>query len=220
MNSETNLAGYYAKRAAEYERIYEKPERQEDLTTLRSLLRETLKGRDVLEVACGTGYWTQVAAQTARSIFATDVNEEVLQIARSKDCGTSKVRLEKRDAFDLAGISGKFDAGLAAFWWSHLKKSQVRDFLLHFHGKLTPGARVVFIDNNYVPGSSTPISRTDEEGNTYQERALENGSKYEVLKNFPNEAELETVLDGLAGNLKLVKLTYYWFLSYQTTVSQ
>lgn len=216
MSPGTNLADYYAKRAAEYERIYQKPERQKDLATLRSLLQETLKGRDVLEVACGTGYWTQVAANAARSIFATDVNEEVLQIARAKDYGTANVRFEKRDAFDLAGISGKFDASLAAFWWSHLKKSQVRDFLLHFHGNLAPGALIVFIDNNYAPGSSTPISRTDEEGNTYQERTLENGSKYEVVKNFPNESELRKMLNGLAAETKIVNLTYYWFLSYKT----
>lgn len=216
MSPETNLADYYAKRAAEYERIYEKPERQKDLATLRSLLQEPLKGRDVLEAACGTGYWTQVAANTARSIFATDVNDEVLQIARAKDFGDAKVTLEKRDAFDLAGIPANFDAGLAVFWWSHLKKSQVRDFLLHFHNRLAPGALVVFIDNNYVPGSSTPISRTDQEGNTYQQRTLDNGNKYEMLKNFPSATELRQMLEGLAAEIRIINLAYYWFLSYKT----
>ncbi len=216
MNAETNLAEYYAKRAAEYERIYAKTERQQDLATLRSQLQETLQGRDVLEVACGTGYWTQAAAQTARSILATDVNEEVLQIACAKKYGPINVRFEKRDAFGLGGVSGSFDAGLAAFWWSHLKKFQIGDFLRHFHDKLKPGAVVVFLDNNYVPGSSTPISRTDGEGNTYQERALENGSKYEVLKNFPNENDLRQKLGGLAKEIKIVNLPYHWFLSYKT----
>ncbi len=219
MNPETNLADYYAKRAAEYDRIYEKPERQKDLATLRSLLQETLKGRGVLEVACGTGYWTQVAANTARSILSTDVTDEVLQIARAKNYGNAKATFEKRDAFDLDDISGNFDAGLATFWWSHLKKSKVREFLLHFHNRLTPGALVVFIDNNHVPGSSTPISRTDEEGNTYQERTLGNGNKYEVLKNFPNEGALRQALDELAAECKIVNLAYYWFLAYKTRMA-
>jgi len=48
----------------------------------------------------------------------------------------------------------------------------------------------VFFDNRYVEGSSTPISRRDAQGNTYQARKLDNGSAHEVLKNFPTEREL------------------------------
>jgi hypothetical protein len=36
-----------------------------------------------------------------------------------------------------------------------------------------------------VPGSSTPLSRTDAEGNTYRRRSLPDGSVHELLKNFP-----------------------------------
>jgi len=214
MNPEANLIDYYAKRAAEYEQIYQKPERQKDLAALRSLLQEILNGRDVLEVACGTGYWTEVAAKTANSITATDINEEVLEIARSKDSGDTKVRFEKRDAFKLNSFPEKFNAGLSAFWWSHIKKPQLRDFLTGFHSALSPGTWVVFVDNNYVEGSSTAVHRRDKEGNTYQLRTLDNGSQYEVLKNFPNETELKQSLAGLAKRIKLVELTYYWFLSY------
>jgi demethylmenaquinone methyltransferase/2-methoxy-6-polyprenyl-1,4-benzoquinol methylase len=214
MNSKTNLIDYYAKRAAEYERIYQKPERQKDLVTLRSLLQKTLKGCDILEVACGTGYWTEVVAKTANSITAADINEKVLQIARSKDYGNTKVHFKKCDAFKLDSFSGKFNAGLSAFWWSHIKKSLIRDFLNGFHSALFPNALVVFMDNKYVEGSSTPISRRDEDGNIYQSRALENGRQYEVIKNFPGKTELKQSLAGLAEEIKLVELTYYWFLSY------
>jgi hypothetical protein len=48
----------------------------------------------------------------------------------------------------------------------------------------------VLLDNLYVPGSSTPISRTDETGDTYQLRALASGETFEVLKNFPTEGLL------------------------------
>ena len=39
-----------------------------------------------------------------------------------------------------------------------------------------PHARFVFVDNRYVPGSSTPISREDGQGNEYQERTLRDGT--------------------------------------------
>lgn len=52
----TDLPAYYARRAEEYERIYQKPGRQADLDTLRSRLRDFFADRDILEIACDTGY--------------------------------------------------------------------------------------------------------------------------------------------------------------------
>jgi len=72
----------------------------------------------------------------------------------------------------------------------------------------------VFIDNAYVEGSSTPISRTDEHGDTYQIRRLDDGSTHEVLKNFPTESELRAAVDGLATEVRVEFLRYYWILSY------
>ena len=87
MTPDAQLVGYYAKRANEYERIYQKPERQSDLAALNRLLTEIISGHEVLEIACGTGYWTQVISRAATSVTATDINEEVLQIARTKNYG-------------------------------------------------------------------------------------------------------------------------------------
>jgi ubiquinone/menaquinone biosynthesis C-methylase UbiE len=215
MSDDARLIDNYAKRANEYEQIYEKPERQTDLAILRKLCTETFVSKNVLEIACGTGYWTQVISQTSKSITATDINEEVLQIARSKTYGC-KVNFQKIDAFDLnPAPQNNFTAGLAAAWWSHLRKSQVKKFLLNFHRLFSPGSLLVFMDNRFVSGSNTPISRMDEEGNTYQMRKLENGSEHEVLKNFPDEKEVRTIIGNSASEIYWTELPYYWFLTYK-----
>ena len=215
MSANSNLTEYYAQRAAEYERVYQKPERQQDLAALRQRLLEELAGEEVLEAACGTGYWTQVIAQTAKSILATDINEEVLQIARAKDYLGKDIVFENHDAFQLSALRGPFTAGLAAFWWSHLKTSEIKPFLQQFHRAPSPDAKIVFLDNKYVSGSSTPISQKDEEGNTYQFRRLDNGTEYKVLKNFPDKSELQQAINGFAKNIRFFDLTYYWMLSYR-----
>jgi len=211
-----SLAAYYAKRAAEYERIYAKPERQADLASLRSRLTTLLAGRTVLEVACGTGYWTEVIAPHARSITAIDFAEETLAIARSKKYPAGRVEFAQGDAYALADFGRRHDALLAGHWWSHVLLSRLDAFLAGVARAVAPGAIVVFFDNRYVEGSSTPLSRRDAQGNTYQARKLDNGSAHEVLKNFPTEQELVERASARGLDAKVQWLEYYWLLAYRS----
>jgi demethylmenaquinone methyltransferase/2-methoxy-6-polyprenyl-1,4-benzoquinol methylase len=211
----TDFAHYYADRAGEYDRVYEKPERQADLARLRETLVRLLKGRRVLEVACGTGYWTEPVGQVAELMLATDISPEVLSIARRRCGGVPCVRFMEADAYTLAGVQGEFTAAFAAFWWSHVPKSRIPAFLSVLHSKLPSDALVVLADNLFVPGSSTPISRSDQEGNTHQQRRLADGRSYEVLKNFPDEAEIRRYLADHATQVEFEALTYYWWAAYR-----
>jgi demethylmenaquinone methyltransferase/2-methoxy-6-polyprenyl-1,4-benzoquinol methylase len=215
MPNDPLLADYYARRAQGYERLYEKPERQADLAILKKLCAQSLARHRVLEIACGTGNWTYATAQTAASIVATDINAEMLQIAGAKKY-PCPVRFQHADAFDLPRVApGVFTAGLAMAWWSHLRRAEIKTFLDGFHGLFRPGALLVFMDNRFVPGSSTPISRTDEAGNTYQARQLEDGTQHEVLKNFPSESDIQGILAGVANEICWTELPHYWFLTYR-----
>jgi demethylmenaquinone methyltransferase/2-methoxy-6-polyprenyl-1,4-benzoquinol methylase len=220
LKMQSSMAGYYAQRAQEYDRIFQKPERQADLRVLRSFVLETFAGRNVLEVACGTGYWTQLLARTAASVTALDINDEVLEIARAKSLHGAPVDLLRGDAYALPAFPQRFSGGLAGFWWSHVPKARLRGFLAGLHRTLAPGATMVFIDNAYVEGSSTPVSRRDADGNTYQRRTLDDGSTHEVLKNFPTEDELCRAVEGLATNVRVGFLPHYWILTYVPKVGE
>lgn len=210
-----DLQAYYAQRAQEYEEVYAIPERQNDLRSLRALLQLLLAEQDVLEVACGTGFWTQPVSLVAHSIVATDVSDEVLAIARTKEYSRNNVRFARVDAFHLGTVEGNFSAGFAGFWWSHIRLGELRRFLEGFHAKLGPGRLVVSTDNTRR-GTRHPFTRTDEGGNTYQTRRLNDGSVHEVLKNIPTEDELKIYLSGIATDITYTQLTYYWCLSYRT----
>ncbi len=213
--SQIQLQAYYADRAAEYEDVYRKPERQESIAWLNSRLKQTLMGCTVLEVACGTGFWTQTLAEVARSVVATDINREVLEIAEQKPLPPGRVTFSEDDAFSLQNVPRReFTGGFSGFWWSHIPKSQIDLFLTAFHAKLQPGAKVMFADNCYVAGSNHAISRTDEDGNTYQERVLGNGTHYEVLKNFPARQELEDTAAAYGTDVQWEASAYFWCLSY------
>ena len=206
------LEAYYAKRAREYERIYDKAERQEELAWLRERLPKLFEGRRVLEIACGTGYWTQFIAKKAVHVTACDINEPVLEIAREKPIAKGRVTFAKADAFAPGDLCKGCDAAFAGFWWSHVRKSDLARWLAAVAKALEPGALVAMLDNRYVEGSSTPVSRRDAEGNTYQVRPLLSGETHEVLKNFPTAAELADAVRPFAAEAHLEETHYYWLL--------
>ena len=204
---------YYADRAPEYDSIYAKPERQADLRLIEQWLPEVFRGRTVLEVACGTGYWTQFIAPVAAGVVAIDSAPETIEIARGR-VPPGKVDFVIGDAYALPDSGRKCSGGFAGFWISHVPKSRVREFLRGFHAHLEPGAKVVLLDNRFVEGSSTPIGERDIEGNTFQSRSLRDGTTHRVLKNFPTESELRSVTEGLCSELRYLAWQHYWAVEY------
>ena len=211
---DAELVAYYERRAREYEAIYAKPERQPDLGRLRNLIPATFAGRNVLEIACGTGYWTERIAPVAERVVAVDMAEETMRIAASKPLPTGRVRFEVADAYALPAALGTYDAAFAGFWWSHVPRSKMGGFLRSLHCRLAPGSRVVLLDNLYVEGSSTAIAGFDAEGNTFQVRRLSDGSTVRVMKNFPSESELRGDFTSHAADFEYLALEYYWLASY------
>jgi len=207
----TNQNQYYSQRAAHYEDIYQRPERQTDLQELGAQLQNLLAGKNVLEVACGTGYWTERYANAARSVLATDNNGDMLQLAQAKNALTECVQFQLADALDLP--KGDFNASLAGFLWSHLKRSEQSPFLESLQRACGSGALLVMFDNCYQEGDSTPIARTDLEGNTYQIRRLPDGSRHEVIKNYPTDSTLRKKMTGYARDIRIVRNQHFWMLT-------
>ena len=211
------MAEYYARRAGEFELVYQKPEREAELLKLRQLVEQSFADKRVLEVASGTGYWTSILARSAASVLAVDINEEVLEIARSKQLDSSKVQFRIGDVYELdPGTLGAFDAAFIGFWWSHVPKERLTHFLSRLQSCLDPGAFVMSIDNSFHASSSTPISRSDDFGNHYQLRTLQDGSCFEVIKNFPSESELRASVEPIACNVEVMFMQYYWVMNFFT----
>ena len=207
-----NLESYYKKRAKEYDKVYDKPERQHDLKQLHNYLKTAFADKRVLEIACGTGYWTKTITETCTSILATDINEAVLEIARTRDYPKTPVDFQAIDFWQLKTALKPYDVVFGGFIWSHVLRGDLLRFLNILQNQLKADGELVFIDNKYVEGSSTPISRKDEMGNTYQIRHLQNGAEYEVLKNFPKRVEIENLIQDFGFEMGWIELEYFWVL--------
>ncbi|MCZ8514561.1 methyltransferase domain-containing protein [Paenibacillus filicis] len=213
---DAGMKAYYAQRAEHYERIYyrDDPIRQTELAAMEADLCRTLADRRVLEVACGTGFWTQKAVRTAACVTATDVTPETIAIARSKAMPADKVTFLEGDAYRLQEVPGSFDAALAMFWFSHVPKAQIPIFLEGLHSRIGPGEVMFIADNMFIPGIGGELIVRPGEADTYKQRELTDGSKHEVLKNYFTEQELEELFGPLATELRITMGECFWQVSY------
>ena len=144
-----NLISYYNDRAKEYELIYTKPERQGDLILASQILQNVFKNKTVIEIACGTGYWTEKLSRCAKKIMATDINDAVLTIAKEKDYSSQNVTFQQVDVFTMAGID-KQESLFGGFIWSHIQLQDLPTFIATVNNLVDDNGLIAFIDNNFV----------------------------------------------------------------------
>jgi SAM-dependent methyltransferase len=154
----------------------------------------------------------------AAYVAATDATPETLDIAQ-KRISARNVDFHIADAYALPNRLACFDAAFAGFWFSHIPRSRIRCFLDNIHARLEPRAVILFLDNLYVEGSSSPITGRDDEGNTYQSRKLADGTSHRVLKNFPSADDLIKAIDGVGKNPCYQQSDYYWVFQYEPVAS-
>jgi SAM-dependent methyltransferase len=212
------LRRYYDQRAPEYEQIYLPRDEQHgrELGILARELRAALAGRRVLEVACGTGYWTACAAQVAKAVTATDASLAMLAEAREKILPPN-VTLQLGDAYDLAAIDGEFDGALGMFWLSHVPRGRLRSFLDGLHARVAPGSVVFLADNVHLAGVGGELLPADAAGDTYKLRRLADGGRHRVLKNYFSEAELTDLLTKGTSDRTIRVGTHFWSARYRVT---
>ena len=210
-----NLVAYYNSRAKEYDQVYLNPAEQNDLQASAQILQALFAGKNVLEIACGTGYWTGLIARTATSVYATDINESVIELAKNRYPEAGNISFAVADMFHLP-THKKYGGVFGGFAWSHILLQQLDGFLASLKTALDPGAVIAFMDSNMVAGGAHDrqrIVQTDEAGNTYQQRVLGDGSAHLVLKNFPTEEFLAQKLAGIGTGFHYERLEFYWVAS-------
>lgn len=195
---------YYEARAPwhDYYMGYKSIEGMEEL--LRPIIEKAAKivtGKRVLEIACGTGNWTQALARRAQSVTAIDSSRRALDIARRKLLPYCNVSLVQCDVYDPGGIGGRFDVVFASDWWSHIPNGVLPAFLQSVTGRLKPESTAVFLDMSFREFFRQEPCYYDSDNNRVSLRELPDGSECEVVKNFPDEGEIRNILTPFAGHI-------------------
>jgi demethylmenaquinone methyltransferase/2-methoxy-6-polyprenyl-1,4-benzoquinol methylase len=181
---------YYDERADEYGEV-SKPDRKGggmmSAEVGRALVDELTPIGDVLELACGTGFFTREIVRHARTVTVVDASPHMLAIAQRR-LGDHRVRYVEADIFAWEPDRA-YDAVFFGCWLSHVPPTAFDDFWALVRRCLAPSGRVAFVDeDDRAAGHDDPISIS---GVPAALRTLSDGRQFEIVKVFWRPEDLE-----------------------------
>jgi ubiquinone/menaquinone biosynthesis C-methylase UbiE len=201
------LAGqvdYYRVRAPEYDRWFLRQGRYDrgeaataawfaELGEVRAALaRLPIEGDEVLELAAGTGIWTELLIGRARHVTAVDASPEMLALNRRRlGGGARSVSYVVADLFQWRP-ERLFDAAVLCFWISHVPGARLDDFLRGLAAMVRPGGAVFFLDTLAEPTATSSDHQLPAEDEEVMLRRLDDGREFRIVKNFWSAGELVT----------------------------
>ncbi|MDI7276169.1 MAG: class I SAM-dependent methyltransferase [Anaerolineae bacterium] len=210
---------YYAARAAEYDEWFLRQGRYdrgpelnrrwfEEVAEVRKALAAFAPAGQVLELACGTGLWTERLLQHATSVTAVDAVPEVLALNRAR-LRSPRVRYVQADIFRWRPAE-RYDVVFFAFWLSHVPPERFVAFWELVDAALAPQGRVFFVDSRYEPTSAATDHRLGPRTGTTATRRLNDGRTFRIVKVFYDAAELSQRLEGLGWRLGVRETATYF----------
>jgi SAM-dependent methyltransferase len=155
---------------------------------------------NVLELACGTGQWTERLSGYADRLTAVDAAPEALDINRARSHGVP-VRFVLGDLLSWRAQE-RFDVVFFSFWLSHVPPNSFARFWAMVADALAPGGGVFVIDN----ARSDVAARVDPEDRGPDAfsviRRLSDGRAYRVWKVLFTPQELEARTASLGWKLR------------------
>jgi ubiquinone/menaquinone biosynthesis C-methylase UbiE len=210
---------YYRARAGEYDESLNltdnvPPEANDDPQTIefKSMMdrvRALPSVDSILELAGGTGIWTQLLAKVGKSITVVDASPEMIAINRDK-VRDERVQYVQADLFAWKP-DRQYDRVFFAFWLSHIPPERLDGFLDNVRAAVRPDGEVIIVDEFQVTPEELPLT----EG-IQQARTLMDGRQFTIVKVYYDPALIQEKLQARGfQNVNYDKSAYFFYLSGQ-----
>lgn len=208
---------YYRSRAPEYDEWFQRqgrydrgPEQQrlwlEEVEALRQALAGAGLRGHLLELACGTGWWTEVLLEHASRITALDASPEVIALNRARLASHARtlppVGYVRANVFDWHPPQ-RYDGVFFGFWLSHVPPVLFERFWHIVEACLAPGGRVFFVDSLEHPEHAARDNPLERAAEARVRRVLNDGREFEIIKVFHDPQELARRLAGLGWSFEI-----------------
>ena len=205
---------YYRARAGEYDDWWYRRGRYDrgaefnqswfaEAASVRAALHALGPSGRVLELACGTGIWTEELLKFSADITAVDASPEVIELNRAR-LHSPAVRYRQLDLFAWEP-DAEFDLVFIGFWLSHVPPERLDAFLDKVRRSVRAGGRLFIVDSLFDPSSTAKDHVLLDKGENWQVRKLGDGREFKVVKVFYEPAELRAKLERLGFTMDVRK---------------
>lgn len=216
----TEQIAYYRARAPEYdawanrEGAFDRGHHNDAWHEEKRLLAEALRGfwpgGNVLEIAGGTGQWTQQLIRYTPLLTVLDAAPEALEENRRRTAQhTTMIRYELGDVFTWEPPE-RYDVVFFSYWLSHVPPEHFDEFWKKVDLCLKPGGRVFLIDN--LPSEAAealdPEIPADDDASVL--RPAPDGNLYRVWKVLWQPEELGKLLFDLGWGFDVFSTGHYF----------
>ncbi|MEZ4732881.1 MAG: class I SAM-dependent methyltransferase [Caldilineaceae bacterium] len=214
------MVAYYRARAPEYDEWWQRQGRYDrgpelnarwfaEIETVLAAFDAFALSGDVLELAPGTGIWTQRLLATARTITAVDASPEMITINQAR-VQSERVTYLLADLFTWQP-DRQYDAIFFGFWLSHVPLERLDAFLGTVAKALRKGGKLFFVDSLHSSSATAvnqPLAVPHEQ---LTRRILNDGRTFDIVKNFFEPTALAAHCHA-AGLAVTVNTTANYFL--------
>jgi len=194
---------YYRARAQEYDESI--GEAFHLLSPAKKLLLALGNFDSILELACGTGIWTDTLLHMGEAVTAVDAAPEMLEIARNK-FGDERIKYQQADLFQWEPTQ-KYDLVFFANWLSHVPPAALDEFLDRVQRSIHPNGQFAIVDQ-YQPSASDKRIAKD---NIYATRPVEDGRQFTIVKAFYDLPYLHNKVEQLGFEVNINKFSDTFF---------
>ena len=107
-------------------------------------IRELVKGKKVLDAACGEGYGSHLLSQTADSVLGIDIDQKTIEHAKRKYCGSTNLSYEQASVSDMSIVpSNSMDVIVSFETIEHIDEKCQKMFLNEISRILKPDGLLI-----------------------------------------------------------------------------
>jgi len=179
----------------------------------------------ILELACGTGIWTQELVKLGDHVTAIDASAEVIEINQGKltltpqpplpqgEGENAKVEYHQANLFAWQP-EGEYDLVFISFWLSHVPPEKMDNFLDKVRRATKSGGRLFAIDSMPDDTSSARNHEAYQPESIYHTRKLNDGQAFQIVKVFyePDSLQQKLAEHDFAATVR-TSGCYFWYAS-------